>query len=114
MPTYTYECTKGHQFEAVQRMTDAPLRRCRLCRSKVERLIVAAPFILKGGGWYSDGYSGKGPGKSSSEGSKGSESSTGSASPAPSGSGGSSSSGSESSSKPSSPKGSSTPAAAAS
>jgi len=56
MPTYEYECSKGHTFEAVQRITEDPLKRCKVCRSKVRRLIQAPSFILKGGGWYSDGY----------------------------------------------------------
>ncbi len=56
MPTYEYECNKGHQFEVVQRISDPPLKRCRICRSKVQRLISASTFILKGGGWYADGY----------------------------------------------------------
>ena len=56
MPTYEYECSKGHTFEAVQRITEDPLKRCKVCRSKVRRLIQAPNFILKGGGWYSDGY----------------------------------------------------------
>jgi putative FmdB family regulatory protein len=63
MPTYEYECSKGHQFEAEQSIHDAPLKRCRQCRSKVRRLISSSSFILKGGGWYSDGY---GSAKSSS------------------------------------------------
>ncbi len=57
MPTYEYECTSGHRFEVVQRITAEPLKRCKVCRSKVRRLISASPFILKGGGWYADGYS---------------------------------------------------------
>ena len=71
MPTYEYECTKGHHFEVVQRMTDEPLKRCTQCRSKVQRLISASSFILKGGGWYSDGYS-----SSKGGGGNGSDSST--------------------------------------
>ena len=63
MPTYEYECSKGHTFEVVQRITADPLKRCKICRSKVRRLISASNFILKGGGWYSDGY---GSGKASS------------------------------------------------
>src|SRR5688572_1658963 len=55
MPTYEYECSKGHQFEVEQSMTEPPLKRCRVCRSKARRLISASNFILKGGGWYSDG-----------------------------------------------------------
>ena len=67
MPTYDYECTKGHQFEVEQRITEDPLTRCTICRSKVIRLISATTFILKGGGWYSDGYgSSKATGTSSS------------------------------------------------
>jgi len=57
MPTYEYECSRGHVFEAVQRISDPPLTRCKVCRAKVQRLISAANFILKGGGWYADGYS---------------------------------------------------------
>jgi putative FmdB family regulatory protein len=60
MPTYEYECSRGHHFEVVQRITEAPLSRCKLCRSKVRRLISATGFILKGGGWYQDGYSSSG------------------------------------------------------
>ena len=67
MPTYEYECTKGHQFEAVQRITDEPLERCQVCRAKVRRLISASHFILKGGGWYKDGYSAGSNGSGKSE-----------------------------------------------
>ena len=56
MPTYEYECTKGHRFEVQQRITEEPLQRCQQCRSKVRRLISASAFILKGDGWYADGY----------------------------------------------------------
>ena len=67
MPTYEYECTKGHRFEVQQRITEEPLQRCQQCRSKVQRLISASAFILKGDGWYADGYS---SGSSSSSASK--------------------------------------------
>ena len=77
MPTYEYECTKGHTFEVVQRITDEPLKRCKVCRAKAQRLISASNFILKGGGWYSDGYSSsKSGGGNGSETSKGSSTST--------------------------------------
>lgn len=66
MPTYEYECTKGHQFEVEQRITESPLERCQVCRAKVRRLISASTFILKGGGWYSDGYSSESGSSSSS------------------------------------------------
>jgi len=70
MPTYEYECSKGHLFEAEQSIHDPALKRCRICRAKATRLISASSFILKGGGWYSDGYgsSKSGSGKSESSG----------------------------------------------
>lgn len=57
MPTYEYQCNRGHLFEVVQRMSDEPLTRCKICRAKAQRLISATNFILKGSGWYADGYS---------------------------------------------------------
>jgi len=78
MPIYEYECKKCGTFEAVQSMSEEPLKRCPECRSKVSRLISSSSFHLRGGGWYSDGYdakSSKPKEKSSSdETSKGSES----------------------------------------
>lgn len=71
MPTYEYECTNGHTFEVVQRITDDALKRCKKCRAKAQRLISAPNFILKGGGWYADGYS-----SSKGGGGNGSDSST--------------------------------------
>jgi putative FmdB family regulatory protein len=59
MPVYEYACEKcGHEFEAEQRITEAPLKTCPRCRArKVRRLISQTSFVLKGGGWYSDLYS---------------------------------------------------------
>ena len=74
MPTYEYECSKGHRFEVEQSMRDPALKRCKLCRSKAQRLISASSFILKGGGWYSDGYGSSKSGSTSSGGETKSES----------------------------------------
>ena len=64
MPTYEYVCEScGHQWEAVQSMKDDPLKDCPKCvEPKAKRQISAGTgFILKGGGWYADGYgSGRG------------------------------------------------------
>ena len=59
MPIYEYGCDRcGHEFEAEQRITDAPLKTCPGCRSRrLRRLISRTSFVLKGGGWYSDLYS---------------------------------------------------------
>jgi len=78
MPTYTYLCDACHsEFEKEQRIVEPPIKKCVKCgKSKARRLITGANFILKGGGWYSDGYgSSKGNGASSADGSsKGSSS----------------------------------------
>ena len=76
MPTYEYECSKGHQFEVEQRITEPPLERCQVCHAKVRRLISASTFILKGGGWYSDGYSSGSDSSSSSSKDNGKDSSS--------------------------------------
>jgi putative FmdB family regulatory protein len=65
MPTYSYVCDAcGGSFELEQRISENPIDKCQLCgKPKARRQIVSANFILKGGGWYSDGY---GSSKSSS------------------------------------------------
>jgi putative FmdB family regulatory protein len=59
MPIYEYECDKcGHEFEREQKMADAPVKTCPKCKArKVTKLISRSSFVLKGGGWYADGYS---------------------------------------------------------
>jgi putative FmdB family regulatory protein len=59
MPTYEYACGAcGHQWEVVQRITEAPVELCPACaKTEAHRLISRGTnFILKGGGWYSDLY----------------------------------------------------------
>ena len=57
MPTYEYECLKcGRVFEEKQRISAAPLTTCEKCGGAVRRLLSAAPFILKGEGWYVTDY----------------------------------------------------------
>jgi len=113
MPTYDYQCGKcGIEFEREQRITEPPVKTCPKCKSRqVKRLLSAPGFILKGGGWYADGYgSGSKKSTSSSGDDKGSsassssDASTGAASGASSekSSGASSSASSGGESKPSS------------
>lgn len=58
MPTYEYECTHcGHSFEALQKMSDAPLNKCPKCSHKLRRLIGSgAGIIFKGPGFYATDY----------------------------------------------------------
>lgn len=57
MPTYEYQCEKCGLFETVQKITENALERCPSCNGKVKRLLSAAPFHLKGSGWYKTDYS---------------------------------------------------------
>lgn len=57
MPTYEYECDGcGRVFEIRQRISEPPLSSCEVCGGPVRRLLSAAPFILKGDGWYVTDY----------------------------------------------------------
>ena len=56
MPIYEYRCKKCGEFEATQRITDAPLTRCPTCRGKVTKLMSSTSFQLKGSGWYITDY----------------------------------------------------------
>ena len=54
MPIYEYQCDAcGHQVELIQKFSDAPARDCPACgAAALRRLVSAAAFRLKGGGWY--------------------------------------------------------------
>jgi putative FmdB family regulatory protein len=54
MPIYEYQCQAcGHEHEALQKLSDAPLLHCPACsRPELMKKISAAGFRLKGGGWY--------------------------------------------------------------
>lgn len=57
MPIYEYRCRKcGQVIEAMQSIHDRPLRKCRSCAGSLEKIISRTAFMLKGGGWYAEGY----------------------------------------------------------
>jgi putative FmdB family regulatory protein len=65
--TYEYACSAcGHEWEAEQSIREAPLKKCPKCgKLQAKRMISrGAGFILKGGGWYADGYGSSKSGKS--------------------------------------------------
>jgi putative FmdB family regulatory protein len=72
MPIYEYECIDcGGHVEALQRFSDKPLKKCKSCSGKLQRLISQSSFHLKGTGWYVTDYADKSkkssdPAKSSS------------------------------------------------
>jgi len=66
MPTYEYICPEcSHEFEAFQRMSDAPLTDCPECAGvRVRRKIgKGAGIIFKGGGFYETDFKDKKGGK---------------------------------------------------
>jgi putative FmdB family regulatory protein len=57
MPIYEYVCGKcGDHLEVIQKVGDEPLKRCRKCRGKLEKIISRTSFQLKGSGWYASDY----------------------------------------------------------
>jgi putative FmdB family regulatory protein len=60
MPIYEYQCAAcGHHTDALQKMSDAPLRKCPECgKQRLRRLVSAPQFRLKGGGWYETDFKG--------------------------------------------------------
>jgi len=54
MPIYEYVCSEcEHEFESLQKMSDAPLKDCPACeRSALRKKISAPGFRLSGSGWY--------------------------------------------------------------
>jgi putative FmdB family regulatory protein len=54
MPIYEYQCKScGHEFEALQKMSDDALTDCPKCnQASLVKKISAAAFRLSGSGWY--------------------------------------------------------------
>jgi putative FmdB family regulatory protein len=54
MPFYEYECSACKFYvEALQKISEPPLRKCPSCRKQTLKRLISAPvFRLKGGGWY--------------------------------------------------------------
>jgi putative FmdB family regulatory protein len=54
MPFYEYECANCKFYtEVMQKISDAPLKKCPSCgKSTLKKLVSAPVFRLKGGGWY--------------------------------------------------------------
>ena len=67
MPTYQYACTAcGHQFDAVQRFSDASLTDCPECAGRLRKVFSSVGIVFKGSGFYrTDSRAGAsdGPGK---------------------------------------------------
>ena len=80
MPIYEYRCSScGHELEALQKFSDAPLVNCPACGAEtLVKRVSAAGFQLKGSGWYVTDFrggakSGKTEGGTPAEPAKGTE-----------------------------------------
>ena len=61
MPIYEYQCAKCKKVHEIwQKITEAAATKCPSCGGKIERLISASGFALKGTGWYKTDYERKG------------------------------------------------------
>ena len=70
MPTYDYICTScGNAWELEQRIVEDPVKKCPKCGANTAKRQISqgAGFILKGGGWYADGYGSKKPSSTESK-----------------------------------------------
>src|SRR5512145_2564769 len=86
VPTYDYRCDRCERtFEVRQRISEDPLTTCERCGGPIRRLLAAAPFILKGGGWYVTDYPSEGRKKGMDAEKKSSGDATPSPAPTPAG-----------------------------
>jgi putative FmdB family regulatory protein len=65
MPFYEYECSNCKFYvEALQKISDPPMRQCPSCKKQTLKRLVSAPvFRLKGGGWYETDFKSEQEGK---------------------------------------------------
>jgi putative FmdB family regulatory protein len=61
MPLYEYRCEScDHQFEVIQKFSDAPIAVCPKCAAgPVVKLFSSPAFQFKGSGWYITDYARK-------------------------------------------------------
>ena len=60
MPIYEYRCDDCERvFEAIQRISDAPLDACRHCGGAAQRIVSSPAIQFLGSGWYVTDYARK-------------------------------------------------------
>jgi putative FmdB family regulatory protein len=61
VPIYEYQCNAcGERLEAIQKISEEPLKECPHCHADaLRRLVSAAAFRLKGAGWYETDFKDK-------------------------------------------------------
>jgi len=84
MPIYEYGCTAcGHRLEAIQKVSDGPLRDCPTCgKPALKKLLSLSAFRLKGTGWYETDFKNSAHRKEAKKDGKDSEPKSGESKPA--------------------------------
>ncbi len=61
MPIYAYQCKScEHEFDALQKISDDPLKTCPECSEEsLKKMLTAPAFQLKGTGWYETDFKDK-------------------------------------------------------
>jgi putative FmdB family regulatory protein len=61
MPIYEYRCAAcGKEHEVLQKVSERPLTKCPSCgKPKLQKMLSAAGFQLKGSGWYATDFKNK-------------------------------------------------------
>ena len=63
MPTYDYQCSAGHHFEKIHKMSESPRVKCPTCGKPAARQISGgAGLVFKGSGFYITDYGKDGKG----------------------------------------------------
>ena len=54
MPIYNFECSKcGGKLRVLQKLNDPPPK---CCGKETKKVMAPSNFVLKGKGWFRDGY----------------------------------------------------------
>jgi putative FmdB family regulatory protein len=73
MPTYDYQCSAGHNFEKIHKMSESPRVKCPVCGKPAARQISGgAGLVFKGSGFYITDYGKDGKGARKPEAGEGS------------------------------------------
>ena len=67
MPLFEFKCKNCDiKIELIQKAVDHPPLCCK-CMGRIAKQVSRSSFILKGGGWYKDGYSSSPSGNDTNE-----------------------------------------------
>ncbi len=68
MPTYDYQCTAGHTFEKIHKMSESPRVKCPTCgKPAARRISGGSGLVFKGSGFYITDYGKDGKGARKAE-----------------------------------------------